>query len=88
MQSIKVNGIEIEFDDSLDVSIEDGGKKITVRGKQQPLQTIHVMPQPIPVIVPYQPPAYPHTPTWPTYPIVTCQAPTLGDNCVLTTGVN
>lgn len=77
MQKITVSGIEIEFDDCLDVSIEDGGKRIRVSGFH-PDRGVYAVPVIQPIIIPYQSPMCPPTQrhhTWPTYPIVTCGDP-------------
>lgn len=69
MQTIKVNGIEIEFEDGLSISIEDNGKRIVVKGKAVVEDHWHFVPPPI---YPYTPWIQPVNPLPYRTPIVTC----------------
>lgn len=71
MQKLTINGIDIEFDDNIELSVE--GNKVTIRAKPAVTTIIHEHRQ-------YQPlPFYPPTPYWvpytvpqPNSPIITC----------------
>ncbi len=72
MQTIRINDVEIQFDDGLDLSIEDGGKRIVVRGKSE---VVRYVPMPYPYPQPYVNPV----PIWQsptTWPIITCSGQT------------
>lgn len=77
MQTIRVNGVEIQFEDGLAVSIENEGRRIVVRGRAV-TEVVRFVPVPYPV-APYAPPInpiftqpYPNTTPW--TPFITCGA--------------
>lgn len=74
MQTIKVNGIEIEFEDGLDIAIEGDGKRIVVKGKPAP-EVVRLVPvQPLQhnwIYNPVYPSPYLHPS--PQFPWIICQ---------------
>lgn len=79
MQKIKIGEIELEFEESLDVSIEDGGKRLVVRGKQQFVPVYPTYPS-VPTITPYP---LPNTTPWfppQPFPTIFCSVSGSGGN--------
>jgi hypothetical protein len=61
MQSIKVNGIEIQFEDGIEIAIEKNGKRIVVKARAAQ-ETIRLVGYPYNTMPWY--PAYPPSPSW------------------------
>ena len=64
MQTIKVNGIEIEFADSIEITVENKGKRIVVKSRTPAAPEVRFIPYtvyPTPGFIPY--PVY-RAPVW------------------------
>lgn len=68
MTKLKVNDLEIEMEDGLELSLEDGGKRIVIRTRQTP--PVFIPTYVPPITIPLTPPTW-SEPSTPIFPLIT-----------------